>query len=243
MGNTQIWICMECAGMGLNLHDIAPTIQWEISKHYTVGDLLQQFRRAGGNGQSAISLVFMEKKHILPEDVDELEGSDFVNMQLRVETANKTGVQELVSKLYDSSLQTTCKNHLMIYHRVNPAILLFVNLVGCRQQLALALFMCKRAFCTMNHEACYDTCLYAIIEVGQIPSFDLHGTTKCKLRVYFQTTEWQDHLLAAERNRLLAYEIVDKIKTTTAQQNAYKITLISFARITWPDNDIDCLQR
>lgn len=46
----------------------------------------------------------MEKKHIFLEDIDELERLDFVNMRLHVKTINKTGVQELVSKLYDSNL-------------------------------------------------------------------------------------------------------------------------------------------
>lgn len=40
IGNTQIWICNECADMGLNLRDIARTVQWKIPEHCTVADLL-----------------------------------------------------------------------------------------------------------------------------------------------------------------------------------------------------------
>lgn len=136
-------------------------MQWKIPEHCTVADLLQRLGRAGRNGQPAISLILVEKKHILPDEVEGLEGSDFVNMRLRVKMTNKTGV----SKLYDSNLQTTREKHLTAYHRVDPAILWFVNSVGCRRRLALALFMCKRAFRPMNHEACCDNCLYANVEV------------------------------------------------------------------------------
>lgn len=68
--------------------------------------------------------------------------------------------------------------------------------------------------------------------------FDSHDTTA---RV-FQTLEWQDVSLAAERNKLLAHEVVSRIKTTAAQQKSCRVTLDNFARITWPNHDMDLLR-
>lgn len=104
----------------------------------------------------------------------------------------------------------------MVYYQVDLAILWFINLVSCCQQLTFALFIYKCAFCPINPEVCYDNYVYENVEFGQIPLFDLHGTTRHKLRTYFQTTEWQDLLLAAKCNRFLANKVVDRIKTTTA---------------------------
>lgn len=116
MGNTRIWICTECAGMGLNLRDIARAIQWKIPEHCTVADMLQQLGRCGRNGQQAVVLIFVERKHILPDGVDELEGSDFVYLQSPVEMTNKPKIQQIVSKLYEHNLQTICEKNLTAYH-------------------------------------------------------------------------------------------------------------------------------
>ena len=47
--------------------------------------------------------------------------------------------------------------------------------------------------------------------------------------------------MAAKRDRLLAHKVVSRIKTTAAQQKACKVTLDNFARLTWPNHDMDLL--
>lgn len=105
--------------------------------------MLQRLDRYGRNRQQAIALIFVERKYILPDDVDELEGLDFVHLQSPIKMTNKLKIQEIVSKLYKHNLQTTREKNLTAYHRVDSAILWFINSIGCHRQLALACFMCK----------------------------------------------------------------------------------------------------
>lgn len=217
MENTQIWICTKWAGMGLNLRDIARAIQWKILDHCTVANMLQWLSRYRRNGQQAVALIFVEKKHILPDGIDELEGLDFIHLRSPVEMTNKRKIQEIVSKFYEHNLKITRKKNLTAYHRVDPAILWFVNSTSCCQQFAFAYFICKRAFCTMSYEPCWHNCLYAKVEKEDTPLLNLHDETARQSRAYFLTSEWQDASLAAERDRLLAHEVVSRIKTTAAQ--------------------------
>lgn len=78
--------------------------------------MLQRFGRCGRNKQPVIALIFVKKKHILPDSVDELEGSDFISLQSLIEITNIVEIQHIVSKLYKHNLQTICEKYLTSYH-------------------------------------------------------------------------------------------------------------------------------
>lgn len=67
--------------------------------------------------------------------MNKLSDCDFVSMQLPIEMTNKVEIQRIESKLYERNLQITCKKHLTAYHQVDLAILWFINIISCRQQL------------------------------------------------------------------------------------------------------------
>lgn len=39
-GETRVWVCTECAGLGINLRDILRAFQWKISEHLALPDLV-----------------------------------------------------------------------------------------------------------------------------------------------------------------------------------------------------------
>ena len=147
--------------------------------------MLQQLGRCERNRQQAVALIFVKRKHIIPDGVDELEGLDFVYLQLPIRMTNKLKIQEFVSKLYKHNLQTTHKKNLTAYHPVDLAILWFVNSTCCYHQLALACFMCRRAFCVMSHEPCCNNCLYAKVEKRDMPLLNLYDKTTQQSYAYF----------------------------------------------------------
>ena len=85
-------------------------------EHYIFADMLGQLGRCRKNRQQTVVLIFVGRKYIIPDSVDELVGLDFVYLQSPVEMTNKLKIQEIVSKLYKHNLQTTCKKNLITYH-------------------------------------------------------------------------------------------------------------------------------
>lgn len=48
--------------------------------------------KGGKNRQPAIALIFMKKKYILLNDINEFANSDFMNIQLPIEITNKVEI-------------------------------------------------------------------------------------------------------------------------------------------------------
>lgn len=56
--------------MGVNIRDVARAIQWKIPDHLVLASLLQRIGRAGRDKTlPTVSIVFIESKHVLPDDI------------------------------------------------------------------------------------------------------------------------------------------------------------------------------
>ena len=67
-------------------------------------------------------------------------------------------------------------------------ILWFLNTSGCRRQLILACFICKKAFKPfLNVADCYDNCMYNHTDAGQVPNFELYDMTARLAMMYERT--------------------------------------------------------
>lgn len=65
-GDTRVLVCTDAAGMGVDIRDVACSIQWRIAEHLTLAALLQRVDRAGRDKDlPAVSIVFVEKKHMI----------------------------------------------------------------------------------------------------------------------------------------------------------------------------------
>lgn len=51
--------------------------------------MIQQLSRYRRNGQPAIALIVVEKKYILLDGIEELEGSDFMSLRSPIKMTNK----------------------------------------------------------------------------------------------------------------------------------------------------------
>lgn len=88
-GETRILICTDAAGMGVNIPNITRVIQWMLSDYLTLAVLMQRIGHAGRKSSiPAVSVVFVEDIHLLPEDVSTLtETTILENNQVLVKTS------------------------------------------------------------------------------------------------------------------------------------------------------------
>lgn len=83
--NTQVTVCTECAGLGINLRDIARAFQWKVSKHLALLKLLQRLGEAGRDPFcQAVAILFVNSKQILSNNIHTLEASPFKDLQMPV---------------------------------------------------------------------------------------------------------------------------------------------------------------
>ena len=87
--------------------------------------------RTKRNREPAMALIFVEKKYILLNNVDQLADLNFISMQLPVEITNKIEIQHIISKLYELNLQTKYKKYLTAYYQADLTILWHVNTTDC----------------------------------------------------------------------------------------------------------------
>lgn len=78
--------------------------------------MLLQLARCGRNKQSAITLIFSKKKHILLNGVSEHEDLDFISLRSFIEITNKVEIYYTIFKYYKRNLKTTSEKHLTSYH-------------------------------------------------------------------------------------------------------------------------------
>ena len=184
-GNDQIYICTECAGMGINIPDIMRAVQFKIPDFIALPELLQRLGRGGRDKScAAIAIVFVHPSQILPDDVHTLERSAFKSLRLPVSKENREQITNVIAQLYKNKLQSAKTGNA--YERTDPGILWFLNTSGCRRRLILACFMCKKAFKPFPDlvDYCNDR-MYNHMVVGQVPEFELHGVT-AKLAMMYE---------------------------------------------------------
>lgn len=77
--NTYILICIDITGMGVNIRNVACAIQWKILNYLILATLLQWIGRAGYNKTlPTVSIVFIEFKHILPNNIASVKNNLFI---------------------------------------------------------------------------------------------------------------------------------------------------------------------
>lgn len=109
-GNTRIWICTECAGMGLNLRDVELVYQWKLSDFIMLPELVQRLGHAGRDVRiNAIALVFVESRHCLPISDNDLADTEFANARQPESVNNRLDVQGWIATLYEKALHCVLK--------------------------------------------------------------------------------------------------------------------------------------
>ena len=96
--NTQICICIECAGMGINILDIMRAVQFKIPDFISLSELLQRLGQKGRDKSHAlVTLVFIHPSQVLPDDVHMLEQSAFKNLWLPVRRENCEQITNVIA--------------------------------------------------------------------------------------------------------------------------------------------------
>ena len=99
--------------------------------------------------------------------------------------------------------------------------------------------MYKMAFDNrMNREHCYDNYMYNRTEEGQVLDFEKYDVNVKLGMIYMHITEYSNHLLFSECQRLLVANPTRSPRTITDQTRAYEKALNNFALWTWPDNGL-----
>lgn len=130
-GNTQICICTECAGMGINPPDIMRAVQSKIPDFIALPELLQRLGRGGRDvSRAAVAMVFVDPQQILPEDGHTLESSAFKDLRLPVNHENREQITNVIAKLY-RNVEPTTKKTGNAYQKTDPALLWFLNTSVC----------------------------------------------------------------------------------------------------------------
>ncbi len=119
-GDTQIWICTECAGIGINLFDIRRAVQFKISDYIMLPELVQRLGRGGRNVSSlAVALIFVDPRQILSTDVHTLDGSAFKDLRLPISRKNRDQITDVIARLYQENGQTRMARTGNAYQRTD----------------------------------------------------------------------------------------------------------------------------
>ena len=136
-------------------------VQWKIADHLTFADLTQQLSRCGRDpDMPALALVFIEQMHILPDNVDTITESNFKDSRALVEATNAAEAERLIAALYEKNMPSKKEKLISAYHKLDPAIVWYVNTISCHRRLLLAYFMCKSIFKPKAIKYCCNNCLY-----------------------------------------------------------------------------------
>ena len=231
LGKTQIWICTECASIGINLPDIHCGIQFKISDYIMLPELFQQLRHGERDASRiAVAIVFIEMWQILPNNVHILEKNVFKDLWLPVIRENCDQTTDVIARLYCKHIRSNAPKTGNLYQRTNLAVLWFLNTTSCWRQMILACFICKMAFDNrMNYENCCDNCIYNCGESGQVSVSEAYNVIAKLGIMYTNKMEYSDLLFSGERQRLLAGNPPRGPKTVAKQTYACKEALINFA--------------
>ncbi len=110
-----------------------------------------------------MAIVFVESKHILPKDMTNAV-DEYSFARLPMAKGEKNAMEEVVSSsMYKDNMQIRREGDLSAFHKVDPPLLWFFNMVGCRRRLVLACFADNSAFESYTPDiSCCDNCLYSL---------------------------------------------------------------------------------
>ena len=96
--NARICICMECAGMGINIPDIMHVVQFKISDFIALPELLQRLSRGRRDkSRTAMAIVFVSSSQVLLDNMYMLEQSAFKNLRLPVNRENCEQITDIIA--------------------------------------------------------------------------------------------------------------------------------------------------
>lgn len=236
--DTRVLVCTDAAGMGVDVRDVARSIQWQIAEHLTFAALLQRVGRAGQDKDlPAVSIVFVEKKHMIRN----VSGSRFLKYTTAIGLQDEERAKEIIARLYENNHQIRREKTQTPYHKVELTLLWFLNTVGCRRCLALACFMSDKFFQGHTQLACCDNCMYKQREDRgntAVPAFERHGITAQHCCRYSTITEYQQ---TADSQANTTIPRQSGSKTSTIQQDACIEALDHFAATIWPRDMSDLI--
>ena len=224
--------------MCINIFDIMRAVQFKIPDFIALAKLLQRLGQGGRDKSCAvIAIVFVHPSQVLSDNVHMLEQSAFKNLRFSISRENCEQITDVIAQLYKSKLQFAKKTE-NVYKRTDLGIIWFLNTFGCRQQLILVCFMCKKKFKPFPNLAnCCDNYIYNHTDVGQISDFELHDMIAKLAIMYERTLEYSELQISAECNRLRATNSWNP-RTIAEQALAYEEAWDSFARQRWSDHSL-----
>ncbi len=123
-GNTCILICTDAAGMEVNIQDVARTIQLKIPDHLALASLLQQIGKARRDKTLlTVSIIFIESKHVLLDDILTVRYSPFHDYRTTIWPHDRTQAAKLISTFYENNFQNKKVRNPTPYHALDPAVL------------------------------------------------------------------------------------------------------------------------
>ena len=222
MGNTRVLVCTDAAGMGIDVSDVQIVMQWGLSKHLTLAALWQRIGRAGrGVGMRAVSVVFAEQRHILPEDTSGGDFAGFTQPVVPYNAESRQAVRSLIRGLYRNlnpitlpvaaeSLQAgtdssgSCTKGRSAYHEIDPALLFYVNTIGCRCRAVMAAFVDATAYSGTRNADCCDNILYSESGSDKVPEWQRHRVNARHSLRFLSTRQYLQENVHAEVSRDIA---------------------------------------
>ena len=189
----------------------------------------------------ALALVFIEQMHILPDNVDTITESDLKNSQAPVEATNAAEAEQLIAVLYEKNMPSKKEKLISVYHKLDSAIVWYVNTISCCRRLLLACFMCKLIFKPKAIKYCYNNCLYEEEEKSAVGIEIQKILLRSSIR-YWKTDEWHQIWQNLERKQLQTRsDPIAAVKITTKQVDACNSILDKFAKGVWSEDKEDSL--
>ena len=148
----------------------------------------------------------VEKKHFLPENIASQWESPFRQYRRQLGPLGSKRATEIISTMYEDNLEPRKDKAPSVYHKVDPALLWFINTVGCRRYLALACFTSDSFFQGLISTSCCDNCMYSQWnqEDTALPVFERHGVTAQHCRQCSATNELSTDVQITSRQISLA---------------------------------------
>ncbi|MCJ1467000.1 ATP-dependent DNA helicase Q5 [Pseudocyphellaria aurata] len=234
-GSTRILICADGVSVRLNFRDVQRIGQWRTYEPLTFAALIQRFGQATPDTRGeAIAILFVESRHILPKALE--KRTDFAGLDTAVKPGAEKAVHALVSRLPESDTRKRRESGLTSYHRVDRAVLWFINTTGCRRRLILACSMRNAAFSTAQRSRCCDNCMYAEQTDKNTPIYDVLGITARQSMRYFESKEWEEQEVFMEYNRLITKKFNRASEPSWEQCQIIRNALDDWAETTWPND-------
>jgi hypothetical protein len=169
-GETRILVCTDAAGMGVHVPDVMIVVQWKLSDLVTMAALWQRLGRAGRNpAVSAISVVFADSRFFLAGGQDCPEKyRGYAQGVIPGDSTSSNSVRDLISTFYkdknpsDHVSPSDRVRGELSYALLDPAVLFYINTLGCRCRAALATFADPSAYVEEARKLdCCDNSLYS----------------------------------------------------------------------------------